>query len=743
MPDAREPAVGLQPGSRFGRYEIERLLGEGAMGAVFLAYDAALARRVALKVPKFSPDDSDGRARFLREARSAAGLRHPNICPIHDVGEVDGTQFLTMAFIEGRSLADYITPGRVHPLRQIALLVRKLASALGDAHAAGIVHRDLKPANVMVDGRGEPVVMDFGLARSFRGGTSEGRITQSGMVVGSPAYMSPEQVEGTTELGPASDIYSLGVIFYELLTGRLPFDGTLYAIFSAIVNKPPEAPRDFRPDLDEELQAICLRMMAKRAEDRFGSMKDVAEALKRYLAAPPGRKETALRQADVLKAAAERAAADDWDQLLETLPAVDGPASRSRPRKAGRSLASRTDADRDRSRGRRAVVIALVTATLLAMLGTVSWLSRRGNRAPSGSASAASNKSPVDPAASDLQSADGVESSAVHVTAKSPNSIPEPSEAPARPKNTLAGEKPKAPPGQPPAAGSQEPPRAKAPFGSAQAKAHQDTWARHLSIGASNINSAGMTLVLIPPGEFLMGRLPGESDRLPPNGLYQEPRATQHPVSLTKPFLLGTTEVTQRQWRDVVGTEPWKNQPRGAIGDDYPATYTTKASAIDFCRRLSQREGVSYRLPTEAEWEFACRAGTDTIYFFGDTSGPLREYACAAIVQVNGLQTVATRKANPFGLFDMCGNVWEWVADGPQPFGAEAAVDPLIDPSNRFSVIRGSCFRSIILREFSSGARHQWPGSLATDEKGFRVVCEVNDAARKKWSAPAASKIAD
>ncbi len=197
----------------FGRYRILRQVGQGAMGAVFLAQDTELDREVALKIPKLrglqEDDVADVMARFFREARSAATLRHANICPIYDVGEFRGTHYITMAFIDGKPLSDYIRSARPLSERSIAKLVRKLALALEEAHAKGIVHRDLKPANIMIDRTSEPIITDFGLARQFHK-PGEERLTHSGAIVGSPAYMSPEQADGGMDhVEPASDIYSL------------------------------------------------------------------------------------------------------------------------------------------------------------------------------------------------------------------------------------------------------------------------------------------------------------------------------------------------------------------------------------------------------------------------------------------------------------------------------------------------------------------------------------------------------
>jgi serine/threonine protein kinase len=271
----------------FGRYQLLQLLGRGNMGAVYLAHDPQLDRSVALKVPHLSPEDSSQiLARFYREARAAAALHHPNICPVHEVGEIDGVPYLTMAYIQGKSLHQ-LTKGK-RPMSQpsSAALVRKLAQALEEAHQHGVIHRDLKPTNILIDKRGEPIIMDFGLARCIRPGDE--RLTQEGTVLGTPAYMPPEQVSGDVEaMGPASDIYTLGVILYELLASRLPFQGDPMSLYPKILLEEPPPPSQFRPDLDPQLEATCLKALAKSPQDRHASMGQFAAALHDYLKRAP------------------------------------------------------------------------------------------------------------------------------------------------------------------------------------------------------------------------------------------------------------------------------------------------------------------------------------------------------------------------------------------------------------------------------------------------------------------------
>lgn len=268
--------------AEFGRYAIKKELGKGAMGAVYLARDTQLNRDVALKVPTFT-DKSPANMieRFYREARSAATLTHPNICPVYDVGEHEGTHFISMGFIEGRPLSAYIESGKKQPERQAAAVVKKLALALQEAHDKGIIHRDLKPANIMIDQRSEPVVMDFGLAR-LTNDKDEARLTREGTVMGSPAYMSPEQVEGK-KIGPQCDVYSLGVVFYELLTGQTPYQGTVVSVIGQILAANPKTPIELRPDISPECSAVCLKAMASSTADRFQSMTEYAKALDAFI----------------------------------------------------------------------------------------------------------------------------------------------------------------------------------------------------------------------------------------------------------------------------------------------------------------------------------------------------------------------------------------------------------------------------------------------------------------------------
>jgi serine/threonine-protein kinase len=262
----------------FGRYRLLHKLGEGGMGAVFLAEDSKLRRQVAIKVPHFdAATDPKVIERFQREARVAAAVEHPNLCGVHDVADHDGIHYLVMPLVEGKPLSKYT--GQPWAPEKAVKLVRRLAGALQALHGRGVMHRDLKPSNVMMRPDGTPVLMDFGLARAF--GEKATRLTHTGATVGTPAYMSPEQANGQgRELGPTTDVYSLGVILYELLAGQVPFDApTIQGLLGQIFFQEPSPPSTLRAELPQCLDAVCLKALAKKPEERYSGMAEFIAAL--------------------------------------------------------------------------------------------------------------------------------------------------------------------------------------------------------------------------------------------------------------------------------------------------------------------------------------------------------------------------------------------------------------------------------------------------------------------------------
>ncbi|HXY34934.1 MAG TPA: SUMF1/EgtB/PvdO family nonheme iron enzyme [Planctomycetaceae bacterium] len=741
-----EPKVGPLSG-QFGRYRILRTLGQGAMGTVYLAEDTQLLRQVALKTPQFT-DDSEQELleRFYREARAAATLRHPHICPVYDVGDIDGTHYITMAYIEGKSLSEFIKPAVPQTERQILIVIGKIAQALQAAHDRGIVHRDLKPANIMVDSQGEPVIMDFGLAQQIRTG-EDVRLTQTGTILGSPAYMSPEQVEGDpSKVGPAADQYGLGVILYELLTGKVPFEGSLTAVMGQILAREPMPPSRFRPGLDPRIDAVCLKMLAKNPADRFLSLAAVAAELASILRNPadverraalkPGSPEPprrpwvwwalgsagaiALLAAVVVyvrvgKTVLEIQISDPGVQVAvrgSTLT-LTGPASEEIRVDPGEHELTITRGDLKFKTGtftlekgnKQAVKISLAGSTVTALLGGAPL-----SIEPQGSSAKAS---------------------------------------------------------QPVLALAPAPPLMAFPFNDLEAKKAQKAWASYLNVPIEATNTIGMKFKLVPPGEYMMGPFEG------------------HHVRITRPSYFGTYEVTRGQFAKFVaatkfqtlaelgdggvrlddlggpGRTKWEpnkkytwREPGFPQEDDHPVVQLTWNDARSFCQWLSLKEGKKYRLPTEAEWEYACRAGTMTRFLNGNDPQAATKIAnvddaSAKAVFPHWDDDVETSDGyvytspvghflpNNFGLYDTLGNAAEWCSDWWAAEYDKTVVDDPTGPRvGTYHVGRGGGFTH------DGGTRYRAYGveSFRRPDWGFRAVLEIETANSGADSAGAASK---
>ncbi len=361
---------------RLAHFVIKDRLGQGGMGIVYRAWDEKLRRSVALKVlPSAFEADPEKRRRFLREARSAAAITHANIAAIHDIGEDAGRVFIAMELVEGESLRSRLREGPLSP-KEAARIARGVARGLSRAHDKGVVHRDLKPENIVLDADGEPKILDFGLAKldpRAGGGppelaATESRLTEEGHLLGTPLYMSPEQMLGE-DVDGRSDLFSLGIVLYEMLAGKRPFAGaTVGQVLVAITRDEAIPLREVAPEVPESLQAIVERCLRKRRDDRYATARDLQSAL------------------DVLP-------------LLSDIPAA-GPSvpggreeALSTRMTAGSTVAARPRAPRGRG---RVVALALAAATVLGGLGTLAWRARVEGAAtvaptPSGAPSAPSS----------------------------------------------------------------------------------------------------------------------------------------------------------------------------------------------------------------------------------------------------------------------------------------------------------------------------------------------------------------
>jgi formylglycine-generating enzyme required for sulfatase activity/serine/threonine protein kinase len=612
--------------AQVGRFQVRARLGAGAFGAVYRAYDPHLEREVALKVPHpGSLDRPTAAERFLREAKAAARLRHPHIVPVFDAGFDGMYHYIAAAFIEGCTLAQAIEEHRLD-YRQAAEVVCDLAGALDYAHQAGVVHRDVKPANVMLDQRGDAYLTDFGLAHRQDAGA---RLTQPGGVLGTPAYMAPEQAAGQSGPPlPASDQYSLGVILYELLCGRVPFSGTLAEVLFKVQHCDPPPPRVVAPGAPPRLEAICLKAMARKVESRYASVGEFAAAVARALAKnPEERWPTCGAFVAALQAPGRKA------------PAPEVP---KRPAGSGgpRGLMSRL---------LRPLALLLGLLALAAGVLGVFWLS--GGHSPGRDKLAQKVEKPAEGPWKDPVAAVPDEGKERPKPKEEPRKRPEPKENPQK--------EPAAPP--PPVVKSKEAPTPKErePF----------------------TNSVGMKFVWIKPGTFRMGSPPGEEQRYP--------EETPHRVTLTKGFHLGAHLVTQRQWEQVMGKDTNKSRFMGKDDEEkgrLPMDNVSWNDCQEFCRKLGALEGRRYRLPTEAEWEYASRSGTETAFWWGDgITTEQANYDGDFTYGKDGKEGKSWHKttpvncfrASPWGLHDMHGNLWQWCEDAYGPYGEGDKIDPL------------------------------------------------------------------
>jgi eukaryotic-like serine/threonine-protein kinase len=585
---------------RLGRYRLDAILGRGGFGQVWRAYDPQLARSVAIKIPcsdrMASPLLRDA---FLKEARKVAQLRHPNIVPVYDFGQDGPYYFIVWDLIDGGSLADRIRQTKFN-LQEAITIVAEVAEALNYAHLRDIVHRDIKPGNILLDKSGKAYVTDFGVAV-----TEEELLEEHGAVSGTLAYMSPEQARGDSlKINARTDIYSLGVVLYELLTGRLPFrEKDFESLRKHIISGEPRTPRTIDDKIPLELEGICLKAMSKQLADRFSTAGDMANALRHF-----------LRPAS---------------------PAVSGLKSPGGP-----------------------VPVEALAKQLGMPVGELIWKTRE----------------------------------ILHLEIRTPTFILTTTQVSRLLENL----------------------QSKDIGGSADERAVKGI--RRPPLNLSLGDGLLLNLVYIPEGAFTMGSPPDEEGH--------NDDETVHEVRITRPFYMGQYPVTQEQFKRVM-----RFNPSYFDGPKLPVETVSWFECVSFCEALSQTLGRSFRLPTEAEWEYSCRAGTTTPFSTGMNISTDQANFDGKFTYGGALAGVSRRQTTPVGSFppnswdlhDMHGNVWEWCSDWYSIYPAGTVVDPQGPPKGEIRVFRGGSWfhgsadcRSAQRDALDAGRRHS--------PYGFRVV---------------------
>jgi len=649
--DFLAPAQNPDEIGRLGPYRVLKMLGAGGMGVVFRAEDPHLKRLVALKamLPTMAKSPN-AKVRFFREAQAAAALKHPHIVTIFQVGEDRGAPYLAMEFLEGESLDDRLKRETRLQVPDILRIGREIAKGLAAAHDKGLIHRDIKPGNVWLESPESHVkILDFGLARAM---SDQAQLTQSGAIVGTPAYMAPEQAGGK-QVDGRCDLFSLGCVLYRMCTGEMPFKGTdTISILSALLMEVPPPASSLNPEIPTELSDLVMQLLAKKPEQRPQDARTVAETLLAVMmqSTQPLVEAIAPTASFPVASAVEITSADPWQAIDESTPSAE----------ATRTVPSATPVN---SSGRKSKKGLLIGGGLLGLLALIAIIVIVIN-----------NKHGT------VTESKGPGERNVEATRNGKVAPP-----PAPEKKTEA-------------------------------------------IPAQFRNNLGMKFIWIPPGSFTMGS-PLEEIGRGKKWDGQRIDETPHKVTLAKGFYMGEYTVTQEQWQEVMG-----NNPSHFKGEkDLPVEMVSWDDCQEFIRKLREKDKKPYRLPFEAEWEYACRAGTTKPFHFGETISTDQANYNGRIYG-NGKEGINRSKttpvgsfpANAFGLHDMHGNVWQWCQDWLGDYPHKDLTDPQGPEIGTKRVVRGGCWLNS--PQDCRSASRDWdvPGSRNAN-LGFRLCLSVEE----------------
>lgn len=726
-----DPLIGQQ----LANFRVERPLGRGGMAQVYYGWDVQLERPVAIKVIDARHRQKQEYARrFVQEARVVARWHHPHIVQIHYAGEEDGLFYFVMEYIDGQNLAQRLSAvhasGAFLPPREVMRIMRAIAGALDYAHTQGVIHRDVKPSNVMLADDGRIILTDFGLAMHVEHGTT-------GQVFGSPRYIAPEQAISSSGAIPQSDIYALGVILYEILTGELPFeaDDPLNLAMRHVSETPP-SPRSARPELSEEVEAVVMRALAKEPEQRYPSgaalVEDLTEALLTAktpapLAAGPQIPET--EGTDVPPP--PPSGGDEEKRPLPPIPAAVVVGEAEPPQPPAPPAATNSS----RGCGAR---LALVMAAILVLALAAAWVwQQQGGGdplamlglAPSPSASPPATAAPATTTPSPPPATNSATATLPPTETAVPSTTPSPTNtAVPTPETTATAITP--PTETPPETATPSPTLSFTPSPTPPVivTRPQDE----------------MPMVRIPATTFIMGARQddpaAEADEWPSHSVTldgyfidrREVTVSQYAaflnanggyVNACSGFTCLST-ATETQYSHLVAIIGGEYTAEEGFGD-YPVNNVSWYGARAYC------EWVGARLPTEAEWELAARGEDGRLYPWGDAppnqNRALFDAGFADLAPV----TAYPEGTSPYGVLGMAGGVWEWAADvyDPDYYAESPAENPTGPPSRMLAdrVLRGGSFLTAA-EELRTTNRE--PGK-ATEFRGVRDVgfrCAVSEA---------------